>query len=144
MQASESAEVTIRIDDSAIDGNSLLALVADPDCGAQLLFLGTTRHRTGTELTTELFYEAYRPMADNQLRTIALQAAERWGLRKVAIQHRLGVVTVGQASVAVAVSSPHRQAVMEAIAWIMNELKRDVPIWKREQRPDGETEWVHR
>ena len=69
--------------------------------------------------------------------------AERWPLRAIAIQHRLGLVEVGQASVAVAVASSHRGPVMEAIPWLMDRLKQRVPIWKQETYADGSTEWIH-
>ena len=135
--------IRITIDAKPIDEQSLSRFVSHPDCGAQMLFLGCTRRKTGEQITTLLEYEAYRPMADRELERLAIEAISRWGLQRVAIYHRLGRVPVQEASVAVAASSPHRVAVMEAIPWIMDQLKNSVPIWKRETFENGETCWVH-
>ncbi len=141
--SSDDDSIRITIDARPIDAQSLASFVSHPDCGAQMLFLGCTRRTTGDQVTTLLEYEAYRPMADRELERIAHEAIGRWGLQRVAIYHRLGRVPVQEASIAVAASSPHRVAVMEAIPWIMDQLKSSVPIWKRETFENGETCWVH-
>ena len=122
---------------------SLIDDANDPDVGAIAWFLGVTRRNTGDRVTDTLFYEAHRPMAKRSLEDLANLARERFGLRYTVIIHRLGEVPVGQASVLVGSSSPHRRDSFDALAWIMDELKRVVPIWKRECYADGTTEWVH-
>lgn len=119
------------------------AKLVDPDCGARMVFQGCTRRRTGEKVTTLLAYEAYPSMAEKELRKLAEQAADRWPLLHLVIAHRLGQVDVTQPSVIIGASSAHRVAVMESIPWIMDRLKTDVPIWKREHYEDGKTEWVH-
>lgn len=135
--------ISIQVGVESIDPEHLLAWIADPDCGAHLLFLGTTRRTTGEQLTQLLDYHAYLPMAEVELRRIAAAALERWPLKRIAIQHRLGPIPIGQASVAVAACSPHRPAVMEGVPWIMDQLKTSVPIWKKETRDDGSQQWIH-
>jgi molybdopterin synthase catalytic subunit len=93
--------------------------------------------------TLRLEYDCYKPMATSKLEALKLEAMEKWPLLKCAIVHRIGVVANGKASVAVAVSSPHRAAAFEASQWIMDRLKRVVPIWKKEHWADGSTEWIH-
>jgi molybdopterin synthase catalytic subunit len=106
--------------------------------------LGTTRQWTGTEETEFLFYEAYEEMALQGLRGLASDTVKRWGLEWVEIVHRLGRVDVGEASVAVVVASPHRKESFAAGEWIMEQLKADVPIWKREHSPDEQPpQWKH-
>jgi len=137
----------VELVDGPIELESFRPLLDDPDVGAQAWFLGVTRRRTaavsGVRETFELSYEAHRPMAHRELRRLAAAAADRFDLHGVVIVHRLGDVPVGEASVAVGCSSPHRLAAFEALPWIMDRLKETVPIWKRERYADGTTEWVH-
>ena len=126
-----------------IDPAALLAHVRDPLCGAGVLFLGTVRELTGTERTAFLDYEAYAPMAEKKLAEVAATARQRWPVRHIGIVHRLGRMAVGEAAVAVAVSAPHRAEAFAAAAWIMDAVKELVPIWNRENAPDGSAEWVH-
>jgi molybdopterin synthase catalytic subunit len=90
-----------------------------------------------------LVYEAFTPMAEAELQRLLQEAAERHGLTAGVILHRLGEVAVGAASIAVAVSSPHRRSSFAAVAWIMDMVKTRVPIWKQEAFEDGSQEWVH-
>ena len=108
-----------------------------------MLFLGTTREVTDGRKTVALDYEAYREMAERQLQVLEIEARRRWPVIECIIVHRLGRVPVAEASVAVAVSTPHRGDAFAAGQWLIDSLKRDVPIWKREQWADGTTEWVH-
>ena len=133
----------IKLTDLPIDLCSLQAKLEDPDVGAHGWFLGVTRRTTRDRVTAMLSYEAHRPMAERQLKNLGNQAMERFSLRHVVIVHRLGEVPVGQASVAVGCSSPHRVDTFAALPWIMDTLKQHVPIWKRENFVDGTTEWVH-
>ena len=126
-----------------IDSSALLDAVRDPLCGAVVLFLGTVRELTGALRTVYLEYDAYGPMAEKKLREVAALAGERWPVHRVAIVHRLGKLDVGDIAVAVAVGTPHRAEAFAAAEFIMNRVKELVPIWKRENAPDGTAEWVH-
>jgi molybdopterin synthase catalytic subunit len=126
-----------------IDSARLLAAVGSPQAGAVVLFLGTVREFTGERQTAALNYECYPEMALRTMHDLEDQARARWPLAACAIVHRLGRLDLGDASVAVAVSSAHRQAAFEAGRWLIDELKRVVPIWKQEHWVDGTSEWVH-
>lgn len=126
-----------------IDSGALLDAVRDPLCGAVVLFLGTVRELTGALRTVYLEYDAYGPMAEKKLHEVAALAGGRWPVHRVAIVHRLGKLDVGDIAVAVAVGTPHRAEAFAAAEFIMNRVKELVPIWKRENAPDGTAEWVH-
>jgi len=126
-----------------IDIQQLLIDVGSPQAGAVLLFLGTTREFTDQKQTVRLDYEAYNDMALRKLAELESTAQERWLLVNCAIVHRLGSVPLGEASVVIAVSSAHRSDAFEAGRWLIDTLKREVPIWKREHWADGTTQWVH-
>lgn len=134
---------TIQLTDDPIDTQAVLAAVATPAAGAVVLFLGTTREFTDGRQTTSLDYEAYRPMAEKTLSDLAEEARRRWQIEKLCIVHRLGHVPLGDASVAVAVSTGHRAAAFEAGQWLIDSLKETAPIWKKETWTDGNTEWIH-
>ena len=139
--------VHVELVDSVIDLASLESEIGDPDVGAHGWFLGVTRRTTDAagkvSVTETLSYEAHESMATKELESLARQAIDRFALQHVVIVHRLGDVPIGEASVAVGCSSAHRIAAFEALPWIMDRLKQDVPIWKRETYTDGSTEWVH-
>jgi molybdopterin synthase catalytic subunit len=120
----------------------------DLDTGAHAWFAGVTRRKTktasgATRLTRTLHYEAHQTMAVMQLRRLADQVKEMHSLAAVVIVHRLGEVPLGQASVLVGCSSAHRSDAFAALPWIMDQLKADVPIWKRETFEDESSEWIH-
>ena len=127
---------------SPIDVPALLAAAAHPSCGAVNLFLGTTRDHHAGRRVLRLEYEAYESMALAALESLEHAARERFGLAHCAIVHRLGEVPVTEASVAVVVSAAHRAAAFDAARWAMDELKRSVPIWKKEHFEGGDTAWV--
>ena len=137
----------VQLVDQPIDIESLRGKIADADVGAHGWFYGvtrrTTQHGSGQQITDRLSYEAHRPMAQQQLESIAEQAIQQFGLAHVVIVHRLGDVAIGEASVVVGCSSAHRNATFDGLRWMMELLKRDVPIWKRETYADGTREWVH-
>ncbi len=133
----------IDIVDQKIDCERLLQAVADDACGAVVLFIGQTRRWTGEVFTAKLNYIAHEAMAKTLLEELRTVAIERWKVSHVAIVHRIGEVPVGEASVAVAVASPHRDAAFEAAKWLIDTLKKDVPIWKQEFDADGKAVWVH-
>ncbi|MEM8735231.1 MAG: molybdenum cofactor biosynthesis protein MoaE, partial [Planctomycetota bacterium] len=132
----------------AIDCQKLLERIADPTCGGQVMFVGTTRQFTrladGRECETDhLIYEAYEEMATKQLEALSEEAMTRWPVKKVAITHRLGHVDPLEASVGVAVATPHRSEAFEAAKWLIDTLKHDVPIWKQEHYVQNGAEWIH-
>jgi molybdopterin synthase catalytic subunit len=126
-----------------IDTHILTEAVRSPHCGAVALFLGTVRDLTGDQVTAFLEYDAYAPMAEKKLAEIEAEARRRWPVGGIAIVHRLGRLTVGEVSVAVAVSCPHRAQAFEACRYAIDAVKELVPIWKRENWEDGKTEWQH-
>ena len=133
----------IKIVNSKIDCEQLLDSVQSELCGAAVLFVGTTRKFTDGRETVTLAYECYREMALKKMEQLRSLAMERWPIEKCAIVHRVGLVELKQASIAVAVSSPHRKDSFEAANWLVDTLKKEVPIWKQERWADGSTEWVH-
>jgi molybdopterin synthase catalytic subunit len=126
-----------------IDYHALTEGVRRPDCGAVALFLGTVRDLTGDRVTAALDYEAYPAMAEKKMREIEEDARRRWPVGGMALVHRLGHLAVGEVSVAVAVSCPHRAEAFAACRHAIDRLKELVPIWKKENWADGSTEWVH-
>ncbi|HWC88973.1 MAG TPA: molybdenum cofactor biosynthesis protein MoaE [Pirellulales bacterium] len=133
----------IELTTDPIDPQALLARVSSPAAGAVLLFLGTVREMTGDRQTARLEYEAYEPMAGKKLAELVAAAQSRWPLVGCAVLHRLGSLKLGEVSVAVAVSSPHRAEAFEAGRWLIDTIKQVVPIWKKEFWSDGQTDWVH-
>lgn len=125
-----------------IDVAPLLVAAARPACGAVNLFLGTTRDQHEGRRVLRLEYEAYDRMALAALVALEHAATARFALSHCFVIHRLGEVPVTEASVAVVVSSAHRGPAFEASSWIMDELKRTVPIWKKEFFAEGDAHWV--
>jgi molybdopterin synthase catalytic subunit len=137
------APAVILLTETEIDTELLLREVSHAEAGAVLLFLGTTRKLTAGRETASLDYTCYREMAEEKMAELAEQASARWPILRCGIVHRLGQLEVGQSSVAVAVSAPHREAAFAAGRWLIDTLKEVVPIWKRENWVDGKSEWVH-
>ena len=138
----------IELINDPIDTTKLLDAVNDPECGGQVLFVGTTRQWTRHPMrerveTDHLIYEAYQEMALKQMEALAQAARKKWPIKHVAIAHRLGRVDPQEASVGVAVSSPHRSEAFEAAKWLIDELKHEVPIWKQEHYVQDGQEWIH-
>lgn len=133
----------VELTQSPIDTAALLARVSSTAAGAVVLFVGTTREFTADRRTASLDYECLPEMARQKLGELEAEARERWPLVECAIVHRLGHVELGEASVAIAVSSPHRDAAFAAGKWLIDTLKVVVPIWKKENWADGTSEWVH-
>jgi molybdopterin synthase catalytic subunit len=127
---------------SAIDAERLTRDARRPECGAVVVFHGTTRNHHQGRRVTVLHYEAYEPMALAALEAIERAALERHEVASCRIVHRLGEVPIAEASVVVAVAAAHRAPAFEACRWAMDELKRRVPIWKRETFEGGGEEWV--
>jgi molybdopterin synthase catalytic subunit len=138
----------VELVDGPIPIERLLTESANESCGATVLFLGMTRRWTGnaesgrTE-TAYLEYEGYREMAIAKLTQLEKEACERWPIHSVAIVHRLGRVEIKEASVAVVVSTPHRKDAFDAGQWLIDELKKHVPIWKKEWYAAQAPKWIH-
>jgi molybdopterin converting factor subunit 1 len=125
-----------------IDVGRVARRVVRPECGATVTLDGYVREWTrGRRRTLYLVYEAYAPMALRELRRLGREARERFEIAHVGIVHRTGRLRIGETSVVVSVSAPHRRAAFEACEWAIRELKRRVPIWKKEFYEDGEV-WV--
>ena len=133
----------IQLTRDPIDYHRLTEQVRRADCGGVVLFLGTVRDLTGDRRTTALDYEAYPSMAEKKMAEIEAEARRRWPVGEIMLVHRLGHLEVGEVSVAVAVSCPHRAEAFEACRHAIDRLKELVPIWKKENWADGTSEWVH-
>jgi molybdopterin synthase catalytic subunit len=131
----------VRLTDSPIDPERLLATVASRAHGATALFLGTVRDRNDGRAVTGIDYSAYAPMAVRELERIAAEASAGFGVA-VAVEHRVGTLRLGEASVAVATAHTRRAPALAALGYVVEELKRRVPIWKREHYADGSRAWV--
>jgi molybdopterin synthase catalytic subunit len=133
----------IRLTHAVIDAHSLTEQVRRNDCGAVVTFLGTVRDLTDGKRTVALDYEAHDGMAEKKMAEIEHDTRQRWPVGELLMVHRLGRLEIGEVSVAVAVSCPHRGQAFEACRHAIDRLKELVPIWKKENWADGSTEWVH-
>jgi molybdopterin synthase catalytic subunit len=131
-----------RITDAPIDSTSLLAAAATSSDGAVLLFLGIVRDLNEGRAVGHLEYDAYVPMAERLLAEIAREAEQRWDVGSISVTHRVGRLEIGEASVAIAVAAPHRGEAYAASRYVIDEIKKRVPIWKREGYLEGESEWL--
>ena len=131
----------IRLTTEAIDYHEVTEHVRRPDCGGVVTFLGTVRDMTDGRVTAALDYEAYPGMAEKKMAEIEAETRARWPVGGMMMVHRLGHLGVGEVSVAVAVSCPHRAQAFEACRYAIERLKQDAPIWKKELFEDGE-QWV--
>jgi molybdopterin synthase catalytic subunit len=132
----------VSLTEEPIQPHLLLAEVATPSAGATVLFLGTARdHSDDVAGVTHLEYDAYREHVEPVLALIVEEAAGKWPILAVVVEHRVGRVEVGEPSVAVAVSSAHRADAFEAARYVIDELKTRAPIWKQENWPGG-SRWI--
>lgn len=132
----------IRIQDSPLSVDEALDAVRRPDCGAVCIFLGTARDHHDGKKVVKLSYSAYGEMAEAEIKKIFEEAKRRWGLGELFAAHRTGEVPIGEASVVLAVSAPHRAGAFEACRFLIEELKKRVPIWKQEHYESGAA-WIH-
>lgn len=128
--------------DRVIDVTALVREVASTSNGATVLFIGTVRDVNDQRSVTGMEYSAYKSMAEREMHDIAREASERFGTPDVVIEHRVGALELGEASVAIVVGHPHRGGAYEASRYIIEQLKQRVPIWKLEHYVDGTREWV--
>lgn len=125
-----------------LDPAAAADFVSSPDCGAAVLFLGAVRdHSPGKADVTHLEYEAYEGVVEPKISEVVSEAMARWPLRKVAALHRVGELSVGEISVIAAASSAHREDAFNGARYVIDELKKRAPIWKKEHWPGG-AEWV--
>lgn len=124
-----------------IDVGAVARRVVLPECGATVTLDGYAREWTKGRRTLHLVYEAYAPMALREMQRLGQEAHERFSIAHIGIVHRTGKLEIGETSVVIAVGAPHRRAAFEACEWAIRELKRTVPIWKKEVLQDGEV-WV--
>lgn len=126
----------------AIDPVRAIGFVTDPGAGGICTFLGTVRDRSDAGDVTGLTYEAWQDLAVKRLDELGRELLDTWPVRRVALLHRFGELEVGDISVAIAVSAPHRAAAFEACRHAIEKLKVDIPIWKKEHLVSGESSWV--
>lgn len=130
-----------QITDTGLDPEALRAAVADPAAGAIAAFVGVARNSFAGKAVQHLEYEAYAPMAEQEMERIGMEIARHWPMvTGIAIAHRTGRVEVGEASVAIAISAPHRREALAACAQAIDRLKATLPVWKKEVFADG-SEW---
>ncbi len=124
-----------------IDIRKVTRLIVPSECGATVTLDGYVRQFTKGRVTLHLIYEAYEPMALKEMQKLVTQAHELFEISVIGIVHRLGKLEIGETSVVISVAAPHRTAAFAACEWLIRELKRTVPIWKKEVCADGEV-WV--
>ena len=131
----------IEITSHKIDVSRAIEAVKHPEAGGIDVFIGTTRNITKGKSVRRLEFECYEPMAKKELGVIMDRAKSKWNLLKYVVIHRIGTVEIGEEAVVIAVSGSHRDAAFMACRFIIDELKKTVPIWKKEIFEDGEV-WV--
>jgi molybdopterin synthase catalytic subunit len=134
--ATDEAVRKVSLTPDPIDVDAARLLVGDPRCGATVVFTGTTREVPSLE------YEAYEEMAIETMRRLADEAVRAHALVAVAVEHRTGSVPLGEPSIVVAASAPHRQEAFEGARFLLDQVKANAPIWKREHPEEGEPRWV--
>lgn len=128
--------------DRVLDPTALLAEVADVGSGASTLFVGTVRRTNQGRPVTGIDYSAYEPMALSEMTAIVDEAVAKFGTAHIVLEHRLGTLALGEASIIIAVSHERRAAALDAQRYVIEEVKQRVPIFKREHYTDGERAWV--
>lgn len=134
-------EPIIQLTREPLDRNALVATISHPSVGGIVIFEGVVRDNARGKQVRYLEYDVYEEMAQQQIATIIAEARQRWPIERVAIAHRFGRLEIGEASVIIAVATPHRGEAFEACRYLIDTLKSTVPIWKKEVATNGE-EWV--
>jgi len=134
--------VSILLTTDPLDASEALDAVRDPAAGGTCVFVGTVRERSDAGDVTGLRYESYEELAETRMRDIAAELFERWPVCRAALHHRTGDLEVGEISVVVACSTPHRAEAFEACRHGIERIKADVPIWKQEHLTTGDAHWV--
>lgn len=130
------------LSDVPLDAAALLAEVADAGCGATTLFLGTVRASAEDGDVRGIDYSAYAEMADAEFDRLVAEARQRWPAARIALRHRIGWIPAGEASIAIAVATPHRAEAYDCSRFLIEETKQRVPLWKKEQLGSGRARWV--
>ena len=133
--------IDVRITETPIQIDEVSQLLCDPACGAQLIFTGTVRNLNQGKKVRAVSYDAFVPLTEKVLREICQEARDKWAV-SVVLWHRLGRVEVGEISVAIGVSSVHRDEAYQASRQVIEELKHRAPIWKQEHYEQGESQWL--
>lgn len=139
--AIDERNAVIQLRDSPLDPRAIADALPTAADGALVTFVGVVRQRSRGKLVRALVYEAYGTMAIRQMEQLADEARRDWPVTEVAIAHRVGTLQVGDVSVVIAVAAPHRGDAFDACEWLIDELKRTVPIWKKEIYTEGEA-WI--
>lgn len=132
---------SIVISDKTLDPAEIIRIVEEDSAGSVNVFIGTVRNQTKGKTVTRLEFEAYEPMALKEMDKIADYVMETWPVLKIAIHHRVGSLNIGDIPVVISLSTPHRAQGFEACQYVIDTLKKTVPIWKKEIFEDGE-QWV--
>jgi len=131
----------IRLQEEKINIEKVISSVQSPDAGAIDVFVGTVRNQTKNKKVLHLEFEAYESMAVSEITKIVVRAQSMWPILNISVVHALGKLQIGDIPVVIAVSTPHRKASFEACEFVIDELKKTVPIWKKEFFEDGD-QWV--
>ncbi|SEE04770.1 molybdopterin synthase subunit MoaE [Tenacibaculum sp. MAR_2010_89] len=134
--------ISVKILSEKLNLQECYDFVADPSCGGIAVFVGTVRNATKNKEVTQLDFSTYKPMAIKEMKKIANIALTKFSVKKIAIHHAEGLLTIGDIPVIITVSSPHRGVAFEACQYAIDTLKETVPIWKKEYFSDGEV-WVN-
>lgn len=136
-----SSHTLFEVTSEPISVDELVSVVLTEGDGAVVTFVGTVRDNTNGRKVVALEYEAYAEMAEAEMHRIGLEVMEKWKLHGIAMRHRIGKLAVGEISVVIATSAPHREAAFQACSEALDRLKETVPVWKKEYFEDGEV-WV--
>lgn len=131
----------IEITEKILDVNKISQMVTDPSCGAVSIFVGITRDNFDCKKVLRLEYEAYKPMAKKKMKEICDSIRKQWEIHSIAMIHRINVVPISEASIVIAISSPHRKESLQAVEYAIDTLKATVPIWKKEIYADESSSW---
>lgn len=131
----------IEITDEILDVNKISHMVTDPSCGAISIFVGITRDNFDGKKVLRLEYEAYKPMAKKKMKEICDSIRKQWEIHNIAMIHKINVVPISEASIVIAISSPHRKESLQAVEYAIDTLKAIVPIWKKEIYADESSSW---
>jgi molybdopterin synthase catalytic subunit len=131
-----------RITPREIDVPSVLKSIDDGGVGAKVLFIGSVRNFSDNGDVVGMTYESYMGMAEEKIKNIEIDAKKTWGIKKIRIIHRIGELTIGDNSVAIAISTPHSKDAFAACQFVLDKIKHEVPIWKKEKMLNDETKWV--
>lgn len=134
---------TRRITSAKINPNTILNSVQDKSAGATAIFFGTVRENNEIGKIVGMSYESYLEMAEDRMKRIEKIISRKWNIRRVRMIHRIGELSVGDVSVAVAISAPHRSEAFSACRYAVEKIKREVPIWKKERIAGGKERWVN-